>query len=61
MHDGYITAYDRYLKHAEDDPAWAEENPFYYKVYRNGKDFQVVTNGEEKQWDGVRVFSSSHT
>ena len=48
MHDGYINAYDRYLKHAEADPAWAEENPFYYKVYREGKDFQVVTNGEEK-------------
>ena len=61
MHDGYIAAYDNYLKHAEDDSEWAEKNPFYYKVYRDGKDFQVVTNGEEKQWDGVRVFSSSHT
>ncbi len=46
MHDGYISAYDSYLKHAEDDPTWAENNPFYYKVYRTGSDFQAVTNGD---------------
>lgn len=47
MHDGYVSAYDLYLKHAELDPAWAEENPFYYKVYRIGNGFQAVTNGDE--------------
>ena len=44
MHDGYVAAYDKYLEHAEKDPAWAEDNPFYYKVYRIGDKFQISTN-----------------
>ena len=43
MHDGYVAAYDKYLERAEKDPAWAELNPFYYKVYRIGDKFQVST------------------
>ena len=48
MHDGYVAAYDKYLEHSEKDPAWAEQNPFYYKVYRVGDSFQVITNCDEK-------------
>ena len=48
MHDGYIAAYDAYLECAEKDPVWAEENPFYYKVYRINDTFQVATNGNKK-------------
>ncbi len=43
MHDGYVAAYDKYLERAEKDQAWAENNPFYYKVYRIGDKFQVST------------------
>ena len=48
MHDGYIAAYDTYLKRAEKDPKWAEQNPFYYKVSRVDDTFQVATNGKKK-------------
>lgn len=45
MHDGYIKAYDSYIRHAEEDPEWAESNPFYYRVTRAEGDFRVATNG----------------
>ncbi len=45
MHDGYVEAYYTYLRRAEDDPAWAAANPFYYTVSRVGGEFTVSTNG----------------
>lgn len=46
LHIGYINAFNKYQEKAEADPTWAEENPFYYKVARRGREFQVSTNGE---------------
>lgn len=46
LHTGYINAFKKYQDKTEADPAWAEENPFYYRVARQGREFQASTNGE---------------
>lgn len=44
LHQGYIDAYQAYEDQAEADPAWAEANPFVYRVTRMNGEFQVYTN-----------------
>lgn len=46
LHTGFVNAYHRWKERAKADPAWAEENSFYYDVQRVGKDFVVSTNGD---------------
>lgn len=43
LHQGYIDAYGAYERMAAHDPAWAEENPFFYKVRRENGQFLVRT------------------
>ena len=45
LHQGFIDAYNAYRSMAEADPAWAEENPFFYEVQRIDGSFTVHTNG----------------
>lgn len=45
LHTGYIAAFKAYQEKAKDNPAWAEENPFFYNVSRVNKEFLVNTNG----------------
>ena len=44
LHQGYIQALERYEAMAADDPAWAADNPFFYKVQRIDGQFIVSTN-----------------
>lgn len=41
LHDGFVKAYHLWEKKAEDDPLWAQENPFYYRVERAGSRFLI--------------------
>lgn len=42
---GYINAFQSYESKAKADPAWAEENPFFYCVERVNGYFRINTNG----------------
>ena len=44
LHQGYIDARGAYDRRAEADPAWAEENPFFFHVERRNGAFDVRTN-----------------
>lgn len=46
LHAGYLKALEQYERYAKADPAWAEENPFYYNVTRKNGEFLIYTNGE---------------
>ncbi len=41
LHAGYVEAYRQYQEKAEQNPAWAEENPFYYNVRLVNGEFSV--------------------
>ncbi len=45
LHAGYIEAFRLYQERQAADPAWAEDNPFYYDVQRVNGEFYVSTNG----------------
>ncbi len=45
LHKGYVRAFERYEARARSDPAWAAENPFYYRAARTNGEFQIETNG----------------
>lgn len=42
---GYINAFNQYAVMAKRNPAWAKENPFFFRVRRVNGYFQVDTNG----------------
>ncbi len=44
LHMGYINAFKQYEEKAKADPAWAEENPFFYQVIRTNGEFCIQTN-----------------
>lgn len=44
LHRGYLDAFEKYREKARTDPAWAEENPFFYNVIRMNGEFHVETN-----------------
>ena len=43
LHDGFVEAYRRYAVQAEQNPAWAEENPFFFRVARINGEFCIST------------------
>ncbi|MBQ7922995.1 MAG: transcriptional regulator [Clostridia bacterium] len=43
LHDGFVEAYQTWQIHAEADKFWADENPFYFNVAKNGHDFCIDT------------------
>lgn len=43
LHDGFVDAYRRYTVQAEQDPAWAKENPFFFHVARVNGEFCITT------------------
>ena len=43
LHDGFVEAYRAWCEKAEADPSWAEHNPFYFNVVKNGCEFSVDT------------------
>ena len=43
LHDGFVEAYRRYAVQAEQNPAWAVENPFFFHVVRINGDFCIRT------------------
>ncbi len=47
MHRGYVRAFEQYEERARTDPAWAEENPFFYQVERVRGSFRVMTSAQE--------------
>lgn len=47
LHAGFVQAYQNWQERAAADPAWAEINPFYYRVERKAGIFHVDTNGPE--------------
>ncbi len=49
LHAGYLNAYEQYEKRAQADPAWAAENPFYYRVVKENGGFRIETNPPDAQ------------
>lgn len=45
LHAGYLRALQKYERTAEDNPEWADRNPFFYVVTRVDGVFQVSTDG----------------
>ena len=43
LHDGFVEAYQTWQNQAEADKDWADENPFYFNVVKNGHDFFIDT------------------
>lgn len=43
LHDGFVEAYQTWQNQAEADKEWADENPFYFNVVKNGHDFMIDT------------------
>jgi hypothetical protein len=43
LHDGFVEAYRRYAVQAEQNPAWAEENPFFFHAARINGEFCIST------------------
>lgn len=43
LHDGFVEAYQRWKGRASSDECWAQENPFYFNVEKNGSDFHIDT------------------
>lgn len=43
LHDGFLEAYQSWQARAESDLGWADENPFYFNVVKNGHDFLIDT------------------
>ena len=43
LHGGFVESYRRYAAQAERDPAWAEQNPFFFRVTRSGGNFRIDT------------------
>ena len=41
--DGFVEAYQTWQNQAEADHLWADENPFYFNVVKNGRDFHIDT------------------
>ena len=46
LHNGFIRTWEMYQKKAADDPTWAADNPFYYRVKRVNNEFVIETNPE---------------
>lgn len=44
LHQGYVNAFRKYQEKADSDPAWAENNPFYYQATRVDGKFFIHTN-----------------
>lgn len=43
LHKGFLDAYDRWKGLAEEDPAWAKETPFYFRVFYEDGVFQIIS------------------
>lgn len=43
LHDGFVEAYQSWKCCAAEDQAWAEKNPFYFHVEKNGQEFSIHT------------------
>ncbi len=44
LQTGYMDAFHRYEERASADPHWASENPFFFRVFRTNRQFEVSTN-----------------
>ncbi len=48
LHAGFVQAYQGWQELAAADPAWAADNPFYYRVKRENGAFCVETNSPDR-------------
>lgn len=44
IHNGFLRAYHRWQKKADEDPGWGRVNPLIFDVEKTGNDFQIITN-----------------
>lgn len=44
IHDGFVKLYYAWVRKAENDPEWAEENPLVFKVEKENGNFLVITD-----------------
>jgi len=43
LHEGFVEVYQNWQTQAAADKEWAEENPFFFKVVKNGHNFVIDT------------------
>lgn len=56
LHKGFLDAYADWKHRAEEDPTWAKETPFFFRVFYENGSFQILTPMDSTS---IRIGSNS--